>query len=274
MKKIIATLSLVVLGLLAFGAYVILDANDEQGTNMPMVDAEKSESTTLTTLTSPQELLLSKLKLRTFDVYTGTTVIPDGIDVIQRENKNIGYRFDKEDVSEYGTIVIALLNGTYDIVVRATGYQTMESYFTFHNDSLSVNFNLEPLQPLTVLGSNYLTTLHRRDAMVIVGFVVDDATGQPLENVQVFSEDKKATTESGKDGYFELILPLPANYNEIIDRGKLLFEKSGYKTELRYNFDMWPSGDLILQLRLQTGTGVNTDEVIKKRDASYIIIEE
>ncbi len=216
----------------------------------------------------------SGLNLRILDVETGMAVIPSSVEFVQRENKEVRHRFSKGDISENGTIDIPLFNGTYDISVYADGYQTMTSFFTFEDNQLNVNFNLEPLSPSKFLSSDYIQSYHTRNAIVIVGFIVDDLTGKPIDGVKVSSKDKICEAISRRDGFFQLILPLADHGSEVPLRNNLQFERSGYNTEIRENFDMWSNGDLILRIRMVRGNGANKEKVLRNREASVNLSNE
>ena len=102
--------------------------------------------------------------------------------------------------------------------------------------------------------------------------MVDDLTGLPMDKVIVYSGDEVAKAETNANGFFQLILPLPEDEKSIINRGKLLFEKNGYTTELRQNFDMWPNGDAIFQVRMKKGSGLHKVNIIQKREANRVIL--
>lgn len=115
--------------------------------------------------------------------------------------------------------------------------------------------------------------MHRSDAIVVLGFIVDDLTGKPLENVIIHTVDNAAKTETNSIGFFQLFIPLPTLKDNINERNALIFEMNTYKTEIRENFDMWPSGDCIIQIRLKTGVGINKENIIKNRQPSITLID-
>jgi len=216
----------------------------------------------------------SKLNLRFFDEATGCVVIPNNVEIKQRENSKISCNFSNKQIASNGTVLIPLANGIYDITVFASSYKPMTTYFDLNNQTLNVNFNLVPIVPIKELSSEYIQSLHQADAMVIVGFIVDDATGMPLDKVVIYSADKIANSLTKKNGFFQLILPLAENENAVENRGTLYFKKNNYTTEVRQKFDMWPSGDVILQIRMKKGVGLNKENIIQNRDVNRLLLDK
>lgn len=248
----------------------------EKSNSVSIVDSSTEKLKKKSNIVNPekQPQKTSELTLKFLDVMTGYSIIPSSIEVRQRENKEVFNKITEREVTANGTVNIPLVNGTYDITVMANGYSPMTSFFQLHNQSLNVNFNLEPLVPIKELTSEFIQSLHRNDAMVIVGFIVDDFSGKPLSGVNIFSNDNIMNTTSQSNGFFKLILPLPESENSVSDRNKLLFEKSDYITESRKNFDMYPQGDIILQIRMKKGKGENSEDILTNRKASVTILNK
>jgi hypothetical protein len=217
----------------------------------------------------------SRLQIRFLDVATGYALIPEVVEIQKRgaEASSI-LRSKKNDIADNGTMEATLPNGTYDISVRKTGYLPMATFFELNNNDLKVNFNLEPFYPRSELSPQYLSSLHRTDALVVVGFVVDDVSGKPLSGVQVQPKDNIVSTRTDENGYFQFLLPLPDVKASIAKRNELLFQKSGFTTEVRKNFDMWPNGDMMLQIRMKKGGGIHEERILLARNASISLMND
>lgn len=273
MKKIGLFIALAIAGALAFAAVrwytnnkaEVKDEGKEESTQT-VPDGQSSQTEGTQTTQSP-----SGFNLRFQDEGTGLAVVPDNIEV-RGKNGGKALQISKEQIAANGTASVKLDNGPYDITVKAPGYEPMSSSFQLNNQMLDVNFNLVPLNPAKELSSEYIQSFHRKDAIVIVGFIADNATGKPIENVEVRSADKKAKTFSKSNGFFQLTLPLAENENIVEERGTLFFEKASYTTEVRQNFDMWPNGDLILQVRMKKGTGLSKEDILPTRKANREIL--
>lgn len=208
--------------------------------------------------------LSSKLNLRILDFYTGVGISPETVELSQRENKEIVYKYIcSENASN--KIDIPVENGTYDIILTAKNYRQMSSHFSFNDEELNVNFNLEPISICRELSSEYVTSIRQPNTMVVVGFIVDDETAKPIEGVSVFSEDKKVEVKTVENGFFQLILPLAETIKDSNKRGILHFGKTGYIEEVRSDFDMWSNGDMTLNVRMTKGQGVNNKSIIQSR---------
>ncbi len=216
----------------------------------------------------------SRLNMRFLDVGTGTAVIPDFVEINLRGTGGKGLRSTKNDVADNGSLSVDLENGLYDITVRKAGYLPMSTFFDLKNNDLKVNFNLEPITEKEELSSQYITTLQRPDALVVVGYVVDDQSGKPLANVNVQPADKVAFAITDKNGFFQFHLPLPSVKESVAKRNKLYFQKEGYTTEVRSNFDIWPNGDMILQIRMRSGTGTHEEKILLGRNASISLLDK
>lgn len=196
---------------------------------------------------------------------TGYSIVPDKIQIEQLNKNNSIIDVLSNEIDKNAGVSITVPNGKYNIVVTKEGYKPMITTFTVNEKIIKANFNLVSLVPRYELSSQYIKSLNRSDAMIIVGFIVDDESGEPIQNVQVFSQDGKGKTSSDKNGFYQLILPLPENQNSISSRNVLVIQKIGYVTEIRQDFDMWENGDMILSFRLHKGTGANRESVITER---------
>jgi hypothetical protein len=210
----------------------------------------------------------SRLYIRFLDVSTGYAVNPDAVDIQKRGGQAEIFRSSAKDTDPYGALEVTVPNATYDITVRKTDYLPMSTYFELYNNDLKINFNLEPLVPQKELSSKYIESLHRSDALVVVGYIVDDNSAKPLTGVKIFQEDKSTQTSSDKNGFFQFHVALPRKSDSISKRNSLVFQKNGYSTEIRRNFDMWPNGDMILQIRMKKGGGTHEEKILLNRNAS------
>lgn len=284
MKKIGLFLALAIAGALAFAAVKWYsnknaDVNAKQQTELKKEEQKEefvqTNETAQTVQDSPSDQTTqnqSGFNFRFLDEGTGMAVRPDKVEIKKKSDGKSFTQITKEQIDPSGTTSIKLPNASYNISVSAQGYEPMSSFFTLDNQILDVNFNLVPLNPKKELSSAYIQSFHRQDAMVIVGFVVDDAAGKPLDNVEIYSADKKSKTFSKSNGFFQLILPLAEKENAVEDRGTLFFEKGNYTTEVRQNFDMYPNGDIILQIRMNRGSGINKTDILQTRKANREIL--
>lgn len=208
----------------------------------------------------------NEIKLRFVDEGTGSRVIPENIEIMNKLNPKSNYVITKTQIASNGTVTMKLPNGNYNFIVNSKDYKQMATDFSPFNESLKINFNLIPINQVKELSVSNIRSLHQKNGQVIVGFIIDELTGLPINNVLVYSQDKVQETKTNDKGYFQIVLPLPINKNSINGRSTLIFTKPNYKKEVRTNFDMTPMGDLILQIRMNVGTGVNKEKILMKRE--------
>jgi hypothetical protein len=208
----------------------------------------------------------SVFNLRFQDEATGIKVIPEYVTIKQRRDANVAYDVSKDKIADNGTVSVEVLNGTYDFSVSAPGYEPMVTYFEMKDQVLNVSFNLVPLHKMNELSVKNIRSQHRQDAVIILGIVVDELSGEPMGNVSVSSIDEIAKTLTNDQGFFQLTLPLASNKRKIENRGTLVFKKDNYRTEVRQKFDMWSYGDLTFRIRMTKGHGVNKIDLQQKRE--------
>lgn len=216
----------------------------------------------------------NELNLKFLDVATGYAIIPENIEISQKDDIKTKYKISNKKISQNGTISLTMRNGMYDVVVNAKGYKSLTTDLELNNQTLNVNLNLEPLALLDELTPTHIQTLHRTDAMVIIGFVADDFSGKPLGKVTIYTADKKVRTSSNENGFFQIIIPLPENNNAVENRGTLFFIKNNYVTEVRQKFDLYPKGDLGFKIRMKKGKGINKENIIEDREVTRITIDK
>jgi hypothetical protein len=208
----------------------------------------------------------SELNFRFFDVKTGYAVVPENVE-IQPRGTGLLKTIKSNQIAGNGTVIKRLANGAYDIKVKAKGYEPMQTFFDLNNQTVNLRFNLVPVNPPEELSVSTIQSLHKENAMVIVGSVVDDFTGEPLNNVAICTEDRAAKAITDKRGFFKLIIPLAENARQVELRGTIYFVRENFNTEVRDNFDMWSNGDYIFQIRMGKGSGINKSKIVQNREA-------
>lgn len=216
----------------------------------------------------------NELNFRFFDEITGYAVVPEYVEIIQRENGKSNKSISNRQISKNGSVLKRVANGVYDITVNAEGYKPMKTFFNLNDQTVNINFNLVPINPPNELSVSYIQSLHQTDAMVIVGSIVDDFTGKPLKKVEVYTADNIEKTYSNERGFFQLTIPLAEDDQKVELRGTIYFKLNNYITEVRGNFDMWPKGDYIFKIRMKKGSGTNREKVIQNREVSRIILNQ
>ncbi|GAA4470338.1 hypothetical protein GCM10023093_31440 [Nemorincola caseinilytica] len=215
----------------------------------------------------------SAFRFRFFNEQTGIRVIPEHMMVTSKANGDTAYKVEQGQVAANGTVTLPIPDGRYDVTVIAHGYEAMSTWLEVKQQTLNVNFRLVNKERVRELAPEYLRSIHRPDAVVITGFVIDDATGLPLSNVTVKAADGSASAVSDSGGLYRLILPLPTNKTELTGRDVLHFAQEGYTTEQRSHFDLWPDGDMILNIRMKQGAGSHSETIVTKREIHHELYE-
>lgn len=186
------------------------------------------------------------------DAATGYAVSPVAISV-----GSAGTRFLPELTAQAmpiapGRVLLFLEPGPQEVTVFSDQHRTFST--VLHPDASRgqrIQFHLEPLLPPPELVPERVATLRRPDAGTVLGFVVDDQTGEPLTGVEV-SHGGALRSSTDTRGFF--VLHVPATGERLMG---LVLRRSEYQTEVRENVLIWPGGDTVVHVRLKRGTGTN-----------------
>lgn len=214
----------------------------------------------------------NELDLRFFDGITGYSVVPENVEIIPREPGKSNKSISSNQISKNGSAFKRLSNGLYDMTVDAKGYKPLKTFFDLKDQTIHINFNLDPINIPKELSDSCIQSLHKPDVMVVVGCIVDDFTGAPLEKVKINTSDDIVKTYSTKKGFFQIIIPLAESDDDAKLRGTIYFSLDHYITEVRENFDMWSNGDYVFKIKMVKGSGLNKVSVIKNREVSREIL--
>ena len=154
-----------------------------------------------------------------------------------------------------GRGVLSLERGSHWFEAGSPDHQLLSGALVADGSVQSIRILLDPIAPPPELDSAYITSLHRADATVIVGFVVDNESGAPLQNVTVLSQPSGVKAKSNARGFFQLVVPLQTEAEEEASPARLLFEKPGFQSEERQYLELWPNGDWTYRVRLNPGDG-------------------
>jgi hypothetical protein len=200
------------------------------------------------------------LRIRFIDSVTGYAVYPEEISVKDNLTQKAVYEkisSEEQAITEFqrGIALLSLPAGSYACTVKATGYWPMVINLNVDDKSPSqIEIHVDPVEPPLEVRPEFIRPLHRPDSTVIVGFIVDDDSGQPIPDVRVSWVGGNGSSKTDERGFFILHIPLPTHY-EGIPTADVLFEKEGYQTEERRFIELMPNNDWIYRIRLVRGTG-------------------
>ncbi|MHC1769972.1 MAG: SpoIID/LytB domain-containing protein [Verrucomicrobiia bacterium] len=174
-----------------------------------------------------------------------------------------------------GRSVLELKAGNYALNADVPGYRTSPialSASALPDGPKLVRIWVDPVLPPPELAPERIRSLHGQDSMLLNGFVVDDASGNPLADVQVVC--KPATTElapndgvvetrTNERGYFELQAPR-SGFEEDGASAALSLTYSGYDSHEVHAIELWPGGDWTFRIRLLQTPRANPQSVLNR----------
>jgi Putative Ig domain/Stage II sporulation protein len=200
------------------------------------------------------------LPVQFVDSMTGYAVQPDSVEVVSSgEPTNSNHRMQRSRFSKSGHGVVSLKQGqgSYQIQIHSPDYEAMSATVALDGGNTKLRFLLDPIHPPEELKSERINELHRSGQTLLLGFIVDDETGEPLNGVRVVSTPSGKSTRSDARGFFEFYVPAQTEGQMEQSPASLLFRKQGWQTENRKYLELWENGDVIYQVRLKRGAGVN-----------------
>lgn len=211
------------------------------------------------------------VRIRFVDSATGYAVKPDSVEATPSLGKQKPLRVRRNGVKRDGQTTLTLDQGQHTIKVTAPGYQPMAGEFVVLPDNpYNIVFQLDPIEQPRELQPEYVTTLHRVNQTVFIGFLVDEDSGQPLTNAVVRSEPSGNQTRTDSRGYFQIHVPVQTLTEATNTPAKLIFTQTGFRTEERHYLELWSEGDWTYRVRLDRGEGIKVvDERNLRRRSEY-----
>lgn len=211
------------------------------------------------------------VRIRFIDSATGYAVQPDSVAATPRDANRLGQRLRGGQIERTGRASLALEPGRHTFTVAAPAHHPMAGEFTvLPGQPYNLEFHLDPLMTPREVQPEFLATLHRVEETVFVGFVVDDESGVPLEDVSVHTGPSDRATRTDARGYFQIHVPVQTLAEATVSPATLLFDKPGYRAEERQYLELWSQGDWVYRIRLERGGGRNlVDERQLRRRTHY-----
>lgn len=149
-----------------------------------------------------------------------------------------------------GRGMLALPRGRHSLIVETPGYQPMSASVELGRETHLLRFVLEPEAPPAELLPEAIQARHRDGETVLLGYVGDDATGQPLAEVLVEALPSGRRARTDARGFFVIQAPVEEEASATLE-----FSKSGYQTQRREQLELWSRGDWTYRVRLARGEG-------------------
>ena len=210
-------------------------------------------------LQSFEKNIQRSITIRFVNSVTGYAIYPDRVTISSALSKGetggIQRTITANEIKRGGLLSLKLGDGIYHIYITANGYQPIFAVLNVDSAIRHVEFNLDPLEYPDVLEAEYLRSLHRSDATLVVGYVLDEETREPISDVSVISLRDGNQTRSDYRGFFKIYIKSSGDSISARRPASLLFEKRGYQSvEYRY-IETFPNSDLIYKVKMRKGRG-------------------
>jgi hypothetical protein len=114
-----------------------------------------------------------------------------------------------------GRLQVLLPEGDYVLYATHAGYHAVGVTLAVRPDMPPYRFYLDPLTPPREADWRYLWSLRQPNQMIVVGFVTDEQTGQPLAGVQVRVRNHAGMAETDANGMFPAAVSHPRPAGQI-----------------------------------------------------------
>ncbi|MFQ3611169.1 MAG: SpoIID/LytB domain-containing protein, partial [Fimbriimonadales bacterium] len=161
-----------------------------------------------------------------------------------------------------GRAAITLPEGEYLLYANSAGYQAVGLTVRLEEPMPPYRFFLDPVEPPLETRTQFLWSLRKPGQMLVVGWLMDDLSGQPIANarIQVLETGTQSLTDSR--GFFLVQFPV-----EPCKTGyaTLQIAHEGYRTRQLEKVQVWSEGDWIYRLTLEPGSGLDTTDMRSPR---------
>ncbi len=203
------------------------------------------------------------LNLRFKDALTGQALIPS----VRIINLDTGEAMPlPTPVQTDGRLTLILPIGNYALSAAQAGYHPIGMTLSVGEEPLPpYELYLDPIQPPKETTTEFLWSLRRAGQMVVVGFVTDEVSGQPLAGAQVSVVGHEGSAVTDARGCFLLQFPICDRSGVPQRYATLLVQRAGYRTVQLANVEIWSEGDWIYRLSMTPGEGMETREMRSPR---------
>lgn len=208
----------------------------------------------------------ARVRIQFVNSLTGEAIYPMLIEVRQGEGLE-PLRVNPEEVARGGVLELRLAPGEALITVADPHYSSMAAGVVADEQSVrTLAFHMDPvLKPARFLAVESLKRAPK--TMLLAGYVVDDASGEPLGGVRIGSGP--AATMSAEDGWFQVERPIRSGEAA----AAASFQRTGFTGLIREGIEIWPGGDAFYRIRLKRGTGIETvsDRKVRRGESGEMV---
>ncbi len=190
------------------------------------------------------QTLSDVIEIRTFSSETGYGLIPDYIQIIDTRDNSKTFIYQEQD----NTVSAELPNGSYLLSLSKNGYKSCQTSFALSGSSIKYDIFLDPVQTDPLLSAARIKSLLNSNSCLLLGYVVDDETGEGLASVDLLDGSNKVLARTNSRGYFECLVPASCDLRTFFN---LQFSKLPFETEEYRNFEVFPNTDYAFRVRLK-----------------------
>ncbi len=198
--------------------------------------------------TNSSILFAGRFEVKFFSSETGYALTPDNLLVTDAFNSKNSISLHTNSNYSYSA---ELNNGSYLITAVKSGFISSQTSFTINNNEIRYSIFLDPVASNQMLNQQRIKNLLKPDKALLLGYAVDDITGQPLSGVALKDASSKIIALTDADGYFEASLPASCDTRTVLD---LYFEKQLYSKAEYKSFEITPNTDFIFTVRMKSGS--------------------
>jgi len=186
---------------------------------------------------------IGRLEMSFYSSDNGYAVSPDYLVIMDINNTSNTVRLNGKG-NHYTAV---LPDASYVVTFLKSGYELSQTYFTVDNNILNYRFFVDPLVHDHNLSPYRIMNLLKPEQTLILGYVVDDHTGEALKNV-VVKYGTEILSKTDYRGYFELYRAVPQGKRLELT---LSFELNGYQATEYRDIEITPNTDIIFRVRMR-----------------------
>lgn len=212
----------------------------------------------------PAALTAQTIQIRFLDSATGCAIQPETVTTRAHQPGAEERHVPSWQITKAGRAALVLGPGRHTVLAVSPKHQPMSADLDAEaNQSRIIQFQLDPLEEPREMQPDYVVSLHREDATLIQGFVVDDETREPLPGVRVSSAPSGVQAHTDGRGFFQFYIPVQSEAEAAAAPASLVFEKGGFQAQERQYLELWPRGDWTYRIQLTAGQG---REIVDERE--------
>ncbi len=198
------------------------------------------------------------LQLRFHDSVTGRALVAEVGLIHLTTQKSYGLTSKRD-----GRAKIVLPEGDYELIATSEGYHSMGLIISVKAPMPPYHFFMEPVEPPLESRTEFLKRLSKAGQMVVLGWLMDEVSGQPIVGARIRVLKTGTRAVSDKRGFFMVqfpVEPFKSGYATI------LIKRAGYRTLQLDRVLVWSGGVVHHRLTMQPGSGRDVMDMRPRAD--------